>query len=87
LDSFLAADTFEANARTPGLKRFEVTAGGNFPELILRREPDFEVVGFGCGKSHVAGAQRHHPVMKSQALQHGLCMAGQPLQFLIRLPR
>src|ERR1700704_6068577 len=54
-----------SNTGPPGLKSFKVAAGGDLPIVVLRREPDFDIVGLRRGESHIAGAEGDHAVMKS----------------------
>src|SRR6266850_7311532 len=53
---FLAAFRTPANIRTPRLESLKVRARGNFAIELLPRQPNFEVISLGCGKSQVGGA-------------------------------
>ena len=52
----------KANIGSSRLKRFEVTARRDFPIGLLRRDPDFEIIRFGCTESQIAAAQADDPV-------------------------
>ena len=45
-------------------------------------QPDLDVVGLLRGKAHVAGAQRHHPVMQIELPQHFLGAGQHPLMLV-----
>ena len=58
--------------------RLELTARrarGDLPIRVLSGQPSLYVVGFLRGKSHVAGAQRHHSVTQTESTQYffGTC--------------
>src|SRR5947209_8660484 len=66
--------------------RLELTAiraRRNFPICLLPRQPDLDVVGLLRRKPHVAGTQRHHPVMQVEPAQH-LLGAGEHALMLVR---
>ena len=46
-----------ARLHAPRLEILEVAAGGDLAILLLARQPHFQVVGLGGGKSDVAAAQ------------------------------
>ena len=65
----LAAGGTVADVGAAGLEGLEVGAGGDFAVEVLAGEPDFEVVGFGGGEAHVAGAEEHAAVGEAEALR------------------
>src|SRR5208337_1062363 len=50
----------------PCLKIFKVAARRDFPVCTLPRQPYFDIVCLGCGKTQVAGAKHDDAVMDSQ---------------------
>ena len=64
------------------LEGAEVGTGGNFAVSVLRRQPDFKVVGFGRREAHVAGTQSHASVGQFQFLKNDFGLAS---QFFMRL--
>ena len=53
-----------SNVGPPGLKSFKVATRGDLPIVVLRREPDFDVVGFCRREPHIAGAEYDDSVVK-----------------------
>ena len=51
----------------------------------MRRQPDFQVIGLGRAKAHVAGAQRQDAVRQTQLLQNGFSVARHLFQRLVAL--
>src|ERR1035441_1573553 len=76
---FLLAGGAEANVGAAGLKALEVGAGADFAGKLLAGQPDFEVVSFGGGEAHVAGAQEHAAVGQAESLEDALGVAGETL--------
>jgi len=74
----------EAGLHAARLEGLEIGAGRNLAIGVLRRQPDFEVVGLGRREAHVAGAQSDLAVGQFEPLQHGLGVAG---EFFQRGPR
>ncbi len=70
-----------------GLEGFEVGAGGDFAVEVLAGEPDFEVVGFGGGEAHVAGAEEHAAVGEVEGFEDGFGVAGEGFVLVLRSPR
>src|SRR3546814_9568499 len=60
-----------ARLHAASLEGFAIGYRGNFAPGILRRQPDFKIVGFSGAKAHVATAQQYHTVGHTQPLQHG----------------
>src|SRR5215204_3281594 len=58
-------------------------AGGNLAKSLLSRQPDLDVVGLLRGKSHVAGAQRHHAIVDIEAAQNFLGAAEHALVLVL----
>lgn len=76
-----------ARLHAPRLEIAAVGAGGDFPVLVLARHPNFQIVGLGRAKAHVAGAQGQHAVRQFEPLQYLLGIGGQFLQRLVGLGR
>src|SRR5262245_33611374 len=53
----------KADVRAPRLESLEIAARGDFTETILARQPYLDVIGFGGGESHVAGAEHHDAIV------------------------
>ena len=66
---------FETRFHTACLEIFAVGAAGNFAVGVLRRNPNFQVIGFGCTETHVAGTQSNHAVGQFQRFQNIFSMA------------
>src|SRR6185503_15042282 len=79
----LAAFGPPARLHAARLERFEVGARRNLAVRVLRRQPDFEVVGLGRGEADVAGAKRDHAIGKLEALEDRLGVPGELLQALV----
>src|SRR5581483_5284869 len=73
-----------ADIGAPRLKRLKIRAGGDFAEKLLAGEPDFDVVSFGRSKAHIAGTERDHTVMQSQALEDGFGVTRELLVLIVR---
>ena len=58
LSVFFPSCVLIPDATSSGLKSFKVAAGGDLPILVLRREPDFDVVGLRRGESDITGEVR-----------------------------
>ena len=54
---FLSSGWPILDARSPGLKRFEIAARRNLSVLLLRWEPYLNVVGLRSRKPHIPGAE------------------------------
>ena len=77
--AFLAAGGSVADVGAAGLEGLEVGAGADFAVGLLAGEPDFEVVGFGGGEAHVAGAEEHAAVGQAEEFEDALGVAGEAL--------
>src|SRR5690349_15855261 len=55
--------------RAPRLKALEIAARRYLPIEVLAGKPDFEIIGLGCGKTHIAGAEQHTPIREVEPLQ------------------
>jgi hypothetical protein len=80
LSAFLSG-FFEADVGATGLKVAAVRAARNFAVGAGRGHPDFQVVGFGGGKSEVAGTEFDHAIGQLQALQNGFGVFDECLVF------
>mgnify|MGYP002137765444 CR=1 FL=1 len=67
----------ETGLHTAGLEGTEVGAGRNLAVGVLRRQPDFQIVGLGGGETHVAGAQHDATIGQFQRFEDGFGVAGQ----------
>ena len=65
-----------------GLEVAHARAGADLAVGVLARHPDFQIVGFGAAKTHVAGAEHNDAVGQLQQLQDLFGVAGQLLQRL-----
>ena len=73
---------FPVADRSPaGLKIFEIAAGGYFPVEPLAREPYFDIIRLGGGKSKISRTQGDYAVMQAEAFQHLFSIAQEALQF------
>src|SRR5207253_11191139 len=55
---------------TARLKGFAVRAGRDFAKFIARGKPDFEVVGFRGGKTHVTGREQNGAIVQAEFLEN-----------------
>src|SRR3954468_17624524 len=77
----------ETCVHAAGLKIFTVGATRDFQVLVLSRSPDFNVVGFGAGESHIARAEEDDAIMKTKLLQNCFSMGDHLFQFIIAVLR
>ncbi|MCW0417619.1 hypothetical protein NB689_003373 [Xanthomonas sacchari] len=70
-----------ARLHAPRLEVAAVGAGGDLAIGLLRRQPDFQVVGLAGREAHVAGAQQHLAVRQAKRLQHHFGAAGHAFVF------
>ena len=68
-----------ARVHPPRLERPAIGAGRNFTIGVLAGQPDLDVIGLLRRKTHVAGAQRHHPMRQVELLEHLLRRIGHAL--------
>ena len=68
------------NLRAARLEVFAVRTGADFSIHRLSGEPDFQIVGLRCGKSHVSGAKLHYSIWQVQTAQNLFSI---PQQYLI----
>ncbi len=74
---FFGAGGLVLDVGAAGLEGLEVGAGGDFAEGVLAGDPDFEVVGFGGGEAHVAGAEEHAAVGEAEGFEYGFGVGGE----------
>src|SRR5207253_4235754 len=60
---------------TARLKGFAVRAGRDFAKFIARGKPDFEVIGFRGGKTHVTGREQNGAIVQAEFLENGFGVA------------
>src|SRR5258705_10583134 len=65
----LTRGILEPKIHAAGLKIFAVGAAGYLQIFPLPWRPDFDIEGFGAGKSHVARPTRVHRRMKAQRFE------------------
>ena len=75
---------FKARLHAAGLEIFAVGAAGNFAVGVLCGHPHFQIVGFGCAKAHVAGAQGDYAIGQFEQLED---FFGMPHHFFERIVR
>ena len=75
------------NVCAAGLEGFEVGAGGDLAVEVLSGEPDFEVVGFGGGEAHVAGAEKHAAIREVEFFQDDFGVTGEGFVLFVRVFR
>src|SRR6185295_15941215 len=66
-----------AEVGAPGLEVGAVRAGGDLAVGVLAGEPDFEIVGLGCGEAHVAGREADAAVGEVELFEDALGVARQ----------
>src|SRR6266853_1898986 len=82
-----AAGAAKANVGAARLERFVVRAGRNLAKSILRRQPDFDVIGLGIAETEIPGRKGDDPIMNPEPLQNGFGVARQRLEFVVRMLR
>ena len=82
---FLRAGGAVADVGAAGLEGFEVGAGADLAVELLAGKPDLEVVGFGGGEAHVAGAEQHAAVGEAEDFEDALGVAGEALVLGVRV--
>ena len=65
-----------ADVQPPGLEIQIVRTGRDLLVVVLRRQPDLDVISLGGGKTHVAGAERNGAVRQLQPLEDLLGVCG-----------
>src|SRR5437867_12028770 len=80
---FRSIGFFVPDAGPSSLERLAVATGRDLAERALSGKPDFDVVGFCRGESHVSGAQGHDAVVQVQSLENLLGVTRQTLQVVI----
>src|SRR6202048_2822117 len=60
----------KARLHAPRLELATHRARRNLAIGILAWQPDLDVVGLLRGETHIAGAERHHPIMQIETAQH-----------------
>src|SRR5437867_6078348 len=63
---FRSIGFFVPDAGPSSLERLAVATGRDLAERALSGKPDFDVVGFCRGESHVSGAQGHDAVVQDR---------------------
>src|SRR5271155_1729190 len=74
---------FVADASAARLEGLAVGAAGNFAKFLGAGQPDFDVVGFCGGETHVAGRKQRGAIVESEFLQNGFGVGDQLFVFLV----
>src|SRR5215472_3175604 len=72
----------ESRLHAPRLELAAVGAARNLAIGILAGQPDLDVIGLARGKTHVAGAEQHHPIGETETLQNLFGAGGHALVLL-----
>src|SRR5713101_8806721 len=85
--AFSAALRLEADAGAPRLEGFAVRARRNLAELAAGGQPDFEVISFRRGETHVGGAKHHGAVVQAEFFENRLRVAHERFELVVAFLR